>query len=216
MKFLLAPKTTALLLAIFSLFITTNSIANSCNKGDVDFYLQRGFTNEQVMRLCTGTTAQVQAPRQNTPQVQYTAPINSQNQALRDDQIYLSTALDAKNIKLTPSDLSYEGKECVVYSPFPNNSDLDETLCVNSKVVVNFAGLKIQRTSSGLFLVKDPELIVSGNINRNFLDLNQVRKQERSAIQQLLPLSPKQLNIKVRRGIDPKQVAGKLKKYIRS
>ena len=213
MKLLSTQKAGATILATLSFFLTTDLMANSCSKADIDFYLQRNFTNDQIVRLCT--SAGVATPTNAQYQTQYAPPVNPQTQAIREDQIYLSTALDAKNVQLTHSNLSYSGKECVIYSPHPNNRDLDESLCVNSKVVVNFAGAKVQKTSKGFFLIKDPELIISGDIKREYLNFNKVRRQERPTIQKLLPTTAREVSIKVRRGIDPKQVADVLNKYIK-
>jgi hypothetical protein len=192
-------------------------MANSCTKADVDFYLQRSFTNEQIVRLCTSAPTQItnQLPAQAQYQTQYAPPVDRQSQAIREDQIYLSTALDAKDVNLNSSGLSYISKECAVYSAFPNNNDLDENLCIDAKVAIDFSGLQIKKISKGIFLVKDPELIVSGNIKRDYLNLNSIRRQDRGPIQQILPTTPKEININVRNGIDPKQVADLIKKYIR-
>jgi len=213
MKFLFAPfiaKATASILAVSSLFIATDLMANTCSKGDIDYYLQRGFSHDQVLQLCGTATA----PKQ----VQYSggtyAPPNPQMTALREDQIYLETALDAKNVKITPQNLTYSGKECAEFGP-PNNTDLIEEACVTSKVTIDFAGLQVIKTSSGLFLVKDAEFIVRGNIKREYLDFNRVRRQEKSEVLRLLPNNPKEVNIPVRRGIHPKEVVAKLRKYIK-
>lgn len=213
MKFLFAPfiiKATASILAVFSMFIATDLMANNCTKSDIDYYLQRGFSHDQVLQLCGA------APAPN--QVQYRggtyAPPNPQMTALREDQIYLETALDAKNVKITPQNLTYSSKECAEFGP-PNNPDLIEEACVTSRVTINFAGLQVIKTSTGLFLVKDAEFIVRGNIQREYLDLASVRRQEKSEVLRLLPNTPKEVNIPVRRGIDPKQVAAKFSKYIK-
>ena len=212
MKFLFTPKTSAAIFATFSFFLATDLMANSCSKADVDFYLQRGFTNDQVVRLCTSSGA---AAPNTQYQQQYAAPADPKTQALREDQIFLSTALDVKSVQLTPAEMTYSGEECVVYSPHPNNRDMDESLCVNSRVVVKFAGASITKVSKGFFLVKDPELVINGNIKREYLNLNEIRRQERAPIQRLLPSTANTASIKVRSGIDPKKIADVLSKYIK-
>jgi hypothetical protein len=187
-------------------------MANSCSKADVDFYLQRGFTNDQVVRLCTSSG--VAAPNTQYQQ-QYIAPVDPKTQALREDQIFLSTALDVKSVQLTPSKMTYSGEECAVYSPHPNNRDMDESICVNSRVVVKFAGASIKKVSKGFFLVKDPELVINGNIKREYLNLNEIRRQDRAPIQRLLPSTANTASIKVRSGIDPKKIADVISKYTR-
>ena len=199
----LSTKTTASLLAVFSLFFSSELLASGCSKADIEYYLQKGFSHEQVTKLCSIPTAA--APYQGQ------APQNPPQSA---DQAYLAAALDAKNITLNQNQLSYSSKECAEYGP-PNNTDLIEEACVNSTVTVNFAGLKIKKMSSGLFLIKDAQFLVEGNLKRDYLNLGSVRRQEKSEVLRLLPTNPKQVNIPLRRGIDPEEVAQRLRKYIR-
>ena len=199
----LSTRTTASLLAVFSLFFSSELLASGCSKADIEYYLQKGFTHEQVTKLCSIPT--VAAPYQGQPQ---------QGSPQSADQAYLAAALDAKNITLNQNQLSYSSKECAEYGP-PNNTDLNEETCVNSTVTINFAGLQIKKMSSGLFLIKDAEFIVEGNLKREYLNLASVRRQEKSEVLRLLPTIPKQVNIPLRRGIDPEEVAQRLRKYIR-
>ena len=199
----LSTKTTASLLAVFSLFFSSELLASGCSKADIEYYLQKGFSHEQVTKLCSIPTAA--APYQG--QAQQNAPQSA-------DQAYLAAALDGKNITLNQNQLSYSSKECAEYGP-PNNTDLIEKACVNSTVTINFAGLKIKKMSSGLFLIKDAQFLVEGNLKRDYLNLGSVRRQEKSEVLRLLPTNPKQVNIPLRRGIDPEEVAQRLRKYIR-
>ncbi len=202
----LSTRTTASLLAVFSLFFSSELLASGCSKADIEYYLQKGFNHDQVTKLCSipvaAAPSQGQAPAQrNSPQ--------------GEDQAYLAAALDAKNVTLNQNQLSYTSKECAEYGP-PNNTDLIEEACVNSTVTVNFAGLKIKKIANGFFLIKDAQFLVEGNLKRDYLNLGSVRRQEKSEVLRLLPTNPKQVNIPIRRGIDPEDVAQRLRKYIRS
>ncbi|WP_299877382.1 hypothetical protein [uncultured Cocleimonas sp.] len=202
----LSTKATASLLAVFSLFFSSELLASGCSKADIEYYLQKGFTHEQVTKLCSiPTAAPAAVPYQGQPQ--QAAPQSA-------DQAYLAAALDAKNVTLNQNQLSYSSKECAEYGP-PNNTDLIEEACVNTTVTVNFAGLKIKKLSNGLFLIKDAQFLVEGDLRRDYLNLNKVRRQEKSEVLRLLPTNPKRVNIPIRRGIDPEEVAQRIRKYIR-
>ena len=219
---MLSVKSLLSVLAFTTFFVSTNLMANSCSKSDVDYYLQKGFTNDQVVMLCSATTtaakpapvARRNIPEQN-PNYPTSAPAsNYSNNRLGEDQVFLSTALNATNVKLTPQAFTYDTKECVEYG-YKNNPDLANEACVQSRISINTAGLKILKVSRGLFLIKDANLLVQGNIQREYLNFNSVRRQERSAIKSLLPTRPSRINIPVKRGIDPRQVADKLRSYSR-
>lgn len=229
MTFFTPTKTTLFIIAASSLFVSTNLVASSCSKADIDYYLQKGFTHNQVVRLCAIPGATTAAPSQ-VPARRVTAPVtptssynnnysnpapvpNQQFSAAREDQVYLEAALKATNIKLTPPVLSYNAKECIEYGD-KNLAELNDEACVKSKITINLKGLRIVKASKGIFLLKDTEMLLEGDIQREYLNINSIRRQDREAIQRLLPNKPRQLNLPIRNGIDPKQVSEKLQRHI--
>jgi len=218
----LRPKTKTLItvIAISSLFSTGKIFANSCSNADITFYLQKGFTHDQVVRLCasksSNTVARPQAQKPAPPTVNsgyVNPPPAKQYNTAREGQVYLEAALKASNVRLTPPILSYSSKECIEYGN-KNNSDLNDEACVKSNISINLNGLRVVKATKGLFLIKDVELIVEGNIKREYVNINAIRRQDREAIMSLLPTNPRQINLPVKSGIIPSQVVEKLKPYI--
>lgn len=219
----------ALGISIFAAsFASSSLMANSCSKADIDYYLQRGFTHEQVIRLCAdspmassqgslsqGSAAQGVAASTISPNSQYALPGSgaTQNMALTEDRVYFETVLNAQSANLTPNSLSYTANECVEYGDV-NLVGLRDKACVNSHVTVNFKGLKIIKAVKGIMLIRDQEMILQGNINREYLNFNSLKPGQQAVIRAQLPTKPNRLDLPVRKGIDPKQVATKLKKYI--
>ncbi|MEH6457561.1 MAG: hypothetical protein V7749_14625 [Cocleimonas sp.] len=204
------------ILSASALFSSSAALANSCSKSDIDYYLQRGFTNDQVVQLCAGP-----AVTQNSGQT-YQAPTQAQiqqtqqNNQLREDQSYLSAAIDGDGVTMTPQGLTLLPRECIQYgstSGSQASADLVETICVNTKLNINFSGMQIGKASKGLFLVSDAKVIVKGNIQRELIGINELRRQDREAILETLSKNPKEIKLKIRRGIDPSTVAGRLRRY---
>ncbi len=220
MKSLLANKYIHSFIAFSSLLVSSNVMANTCSKADIDYYLQSGFNHDQVIKLCSAAKAAPAPISPPAPPSYKNAPnsapaasaVNNQSGNLGQDQVFLSTALAAKNVKLTPQALSYDLKECVEYG-YPNNPDLSDEACVNSRITISMQGLKVLKVSKGLFLVKDASLSVQGTIQREYINYNSVRRQEKEAIITLLPTNPSNIKIPVKRGIDPRQVADKIRSY---
>lgn len=194
------------ILSLAGVFLSSVAFANSCSRSDIDYYLQRGFSNEQVVQLCAGPTT-----AQNTSQQTYQAPSQAPN-ALREDESYLSAAIDADDVKMTPQTLTLYPRECIKYGP-PNNTDLIEDICVNTKLTISFSGLKVGKSKKGIFLVRDATVDLSGNIKRELVGLNELRRQDREAIIETLSLTPRNLKMKIRSGINPGSVGQRLKKY---
>ena len=199
--------------SILSVFSSSAALANSCSKSDIDYYLQRGFTNDQVVQLCAG-------PAQNTSQqqtqgYQATAVQPQQRNLIREDESYLSAALDANGVSLSNQSLTLLPRECIKHGPTSGQASVDliETICVNTKLKINFAGMKIGKVSKSLLFVRDAGVILKGNIQRELTGLSQLRRQDREAVIEKLSKTPKEVNIKIRRGIDPTAVAQRLSKY---
>lgn len=220
MKFLFTRKTTLTLTAGFCLLASNNLMANSCTKADIDYYLQRGFTHNQVVRLCANSPAQnpvrlnTSSPVINNTSRDYQTPSNSLQAGLSEDRVYFETVLkQAKTASLTPSSLSYVSRECIKYGE-ENLAGLKSKVCANTRVTVNFKGLQILKAAKGVFLIRDQQMLVQGDIQREYLDIDTLPPAKQAVIRAQLPSKPRRIDLPVRKGIDPKRVADKLKKYI--
>ena len=203
-------------LSVSALFSSSSALANSCSKSDIDYYLQRGFTNDQVVQLCAGPAVTQNTAQANT-QTQAQTQQSQQNNQIREDQSYLSAAIDANNITMTSQNLTLFPRECIDYSPSVGkaSADLIETICVNTKLNINFAGMRIGKATKGFFLVRDPSLNIKGNIQREFVGINELRRQDKETILKVLSTNPKEVFLRIRTGINPASVGDRLKKYIK-
>lgn len=200
--------------SVVSLFSSSSALANSCSKSDIDYYLQRGFTNAQVVQLCAGP-AQTSTQQTQTYQAPAQTQQTLQQSQMREDESYLSAALDAASVNLNNQSLTILPRECIKHGPDGGQaaSDLVENICINTKLTINLAGMSIGKASRGFFLVKDPKINVKGNIQRELTGLGVLRRQDREAVLSKMSKNPKEVSIKIRRGIDPSIVAQRLRKY---
>ena len=200
----------------------------ACERADVEYYLERGFTHEQVVRLCSeqplersnaqpatspvddrdnGSSATTHMPTQQggTP----AAAGLSANVAL-DDQIYFKTVIEADKVDLASETLAYTRKGCIKYGEEDLNG-FQETACVTVQTTLELAGLRVIRAQKGIPLVAERELVVEGKIQREILDLHRLKRSKQKAFLSEYSLSPPQINIPTRSGVDPRDVAVKLR-----
>jgi hypothetical protein len=229
MKRPLSIKTKLLATTITSLLITTNLQANSCSKADIEYYLGKGFSYDNVVKLCTTPTANT--PAQSTgntnvplqPLPNNPIPISSirnlssavppVNQPQTNDLLILASNLKAKNIKLTHQALIFDTKECTK-SDSETILDVNDKACVQSTITVNFSGLKILKKTKSILLLRDPEFIVGGNIKRDYMNINTKKRHVAEKIQRLFPTITNTYKLPVRRDSQLEQIAGILNKYI--
>ncbi|MCK5725731.1 MAG: hypothetical protein KAH22_02755 [Thiotrichaceae bacterium] len=193
-------------IALTLLSMATLNAYAACSTQQVDHYLKKGFSHEQIVQLC-GTQAQastgslsVSRPTASTPS----------NRVHSNKQTYFNTVIEGRAIHYTGQQLIFERKECVDYGEV-NMTGFKEKACVNTRTTVNLANLQVLKANKGLFLVREQQLLVKGTITREYLDIHQLDKYKAATVRKLLSNHPATLNIPVKSGIDPKVVAIKLK-----
>lgn len=227
-----------------SLLAGSTAWANACSKADIDFYLQRGFSHEQVVRLCGNAPVMMQpsaptqiSPTPKTPQQATPAPASTQakpgpavttntppvettmpaiatpkpagNSVSQGDLVYFKTAIKSDQVDLTPDALSYLLAGCIKYGE-PDFNGFKEEACVNTRTTIKRKGLQVIKAQKGILLIRDHKLIVAGDIRREVLNADKLSAKKRKAFLAEYELNPDQLNIPVRSGINPRDVAARL------
>lgn len=188
-----------------------NSLAASCSKSDVDHYLKSGFSHDQVVKLCESSG--VQQPAANST---YRAPVNTAPRAAAPTQdanhVYFETVLNADSTTFSAESLTFERKECIVYGEIDMTQTRDKA-CAKTRTTIGLKGLDIIRAQKEIMLIRKQELVVKGTINREFLDFGNNDKYKIAALRKQLSAQPTELNIPLKKGIDPNQVVTKLRLY---
>ena len=224
------PTKTILILAYLSLFTYTNVIirraahaTSSCSKEDINHYLKSGFTHDQVVKLCTDSAttqpkSNLSQPISTPPQTAPKSITSRQNQShpssmgRTEDQVYFSTVIEGNPVTLSNDKLIFERKECAVYGDV-NLTGFRDKACLKTRTTITLKGLQVLRATKGILLLKEQELLVKGHITRDYINTSGLNKYKMISVNEQLPTHPKQLNIPIKKGIDPKILAGKLKKY---
>lgn len=216
----------SIILGLGTLF-TINSFANNCSMQQIDQYLKKGFTHDQVVKLCTTAKPAPQQPAApvssngdlyeglsgKSPKTANPTPQTSTQPANNEDQLYFATVLDASPVIVSRDKLSYESKECAVYGDM-DITQMRDKACIHSRVNIPFAGLTIISAQKSIPLIRDQELMIKGNITREYIDTGNLNQYQMQAVQEQLPLIVNQLDIPVKKGINPKDVATRLNRFI--
>jgi len=183
--------------------------AGSCNMEQIDQFLQRGFTHEQVVKLC-GHPQPTTASAQDDP-VSATNPLSQSNDGIDKDIFYLQTVIDADKVEVTPEAIIYWRNKCYPYGT-EDFSGFRPEACVNMRITINRNRLKVVRAAKGIILIRDQEMIVSGDIKQDVLNPEKLKPKTLEAFNADYPSSLKEINIPVKKGIDPVKVAETLKR----
>jgi hypothetical protein len=156
----------------------------ACTRSDVDYYLEKGFTREQVVAICTGkslpkgevessTNRAPLAPTLSEPPVQKTA---------EDLEDFLRSAIDCYDVQLTDKALHYTRKTCIEYGPY-NQFGIKTEACPDVRYSIAREGMEVRKIKQAMLIFGNYEVIVTGHIDRRILDLNRYKPALRPAIQ---------------------------------
>lgn len=163
---------------VFMMHSTHASAA--CSRDDVTFYLEKGFTTEQITALCS----EVSKPAADAPQAE--SEKNEQppaSEAVDDNALFLSRAIKAQKINLSSDSLSYtQEKMCIKYG----EEDLfgfTPKVCPDVIFTIALKGLEVLDTGKKYGFYGTPEVRVKSAIKREIIgDLKDQKPEDRELI----------------------------------
>ena len=148
----------------------------ACSRDDVDHYLAKGFSTDQITTLC-GTASSTQTKNESTASSQLSKQAASGN----DTEQFLREAIKGRNVVLTSNTLAYTLKVCIKYG----EEDLygfAPKACPNIRFNIALKNLEVKEPVKRLFFSPE-EIEVNGDITRNVIDgLEQYKADDQTLI----------------------------------
>ncbi len=174
-------------------------LAVDCEREDIDHYLDRGFTPQQVLELCRPEAAAPQGDRPGPPQ----------------DRAYWRDVIDAMEVHLDAEALSFRREQCVEYDR-PNFAQQRKKACGKVYYRIALEGLEVLGTEHKLlYWGQNAVEISSSSIERRFeLGQQAMRERDQALLARELESGSK-TRIPVRDGVAVDVVANRLKQLAR-
>ena len=152
----------------------------ACSREDVEFYLGKGFTPEQITSLCASPTEKAEPAKTSaedkttgdTSATQSEEPASSAaatTQSTTDDnERFLQQAIKAKDVLLDPESLNYTVKICVEYG----DRDLfgfAPKACPDVRFRIERKGLEVTKTGKKYFFYGTAQVKVRSGIGREIV-----------------------------------------------
>ena len=156
----------------------------ACTRSDVDYYLEKGFTREQVVAICTGRSL----PKGGVEPIPNRAPLAPTlseppaQKPAEDLEDFLRSAIDGYDVQLTDEALHYTRKTCIEYGPY-NQFGIKTEACPDVRYSIAREGMEVRKIKQAMLIFGNYEVIVAGRIDRRILDLNSYKPALRPAIQ---------------------------------
>ena len=144
-----------------------------CNKEDIQFYLDKGFTQEQITQLCSATGSSNNEP-DYTPYQQQVIIYKEGGEApglkdglTKEEREAVNTIKAGGKIsklQVTPQTISYSGKVCVISASSP---EVDQRYkdCIDVDFVVQREDLIVSSSGKKLLLFGNPYVQLEGIID---------------------------------------------------
>lgn len=178
--------------AIALLFLTATDARAACTRDDINFYLSKGFTQEQITAICTAATKAATPPTPATPEPAPSTPATPEaetpstpatpepaaNIAVvppaggnnKDAERYLREVIDGYDIHIEEGFLHYTARICIPYGRFNTNKEpWSKEACELVRHKVTLRGMRAKREwiSTGLFQPR--QIYLEGQIERELV-----------------------------------------------
>jgi len=167
--------------AIFVFTMLSCQANAACSRDDVSFYLDKGFSTDQITALCS----EASTPASDVPQSEaQQAEQHSASAEVDDNALFLNRAIKAQKINLSSDSLSYTQKEmCMEYG----EEDLfgfTPKVCPDVAYTISLKGLEVLGTGKKYGFYGTPEVrIKSSAIKREIIGgLKNKKPEERELI----------------------------------
>lgn len=138
--------------------------AADCEREDIDHYLDRGFTPQQVLELCRGGAA--------------SAPTMAQAQTHGEHLRFFRDAVDGFDLKLSDEAMSFSRELCVKYDR-PNYAQQRKNACGVAHYRIGLEGMKVLEASRKVVFWGSNDVIVSSPLLEKDYQLGQGELSQR-------------------------------------
>ncbi|MGH1485316.1 MAG: hypothetical protein ACRBCI_03785 [Cellvibrionaceae bacterium] len=163
----------------------------SCERDDIEFYLESGFTPSQITDICVGNEKEFDSSREVNNLTKDDKKILLKERSQRDSNSFLMLSIRAKNINISSDYLSYVAHECIEYEPAPDGFShvRPKEYCGLIQTKIIYEGISFAKSSQGFKLFQKPTVTVKGRVYQvaeDSKELNRLKKYDRKLLSQLL------------------------------
>ncbi len=157
---------------LLCLFISTSTFAD-CSREDIQFYLDKGFTQEQVTQLCSTSNNGNDSP-DYTPYQQQVIIYKEGGEAPglkdgltkeeREAVSVINAGGNISKLQVTPQNISYSAKVCIISA---NSPEVDQRYkdCIDVDFVVQRKDLIVSSSGKKLLLFGNQYVLLEGIID---------------------------------------------------
>ncbi len=206
-------KITKTVLNIGLFYIFAGNVNAKCSKEDVDYYLEKGFTTEQVAAMCSEeiiSSIDLKNDVYKTFSDEYADEQDEEyvKKMRIERQVFLKSAIGAQKVKIKGTTLSYEseicGRNAIKLSGATDRANIEG--CAAIVTLINLSNIEVsmkQRREKIFFGTK--EIFVTGDVKHRIIGgLEHLSSFEKNILEPMLlkKLKNGEARIPIRKGLD--------------
>lgn len=201
---LAAPRLAAWLIC----FVAPLEVFAACSRADVDYFLSRNFTTEQVVALCGGESVQGADAPKDTPIV-----ISEATEAERELRDLLLRTVDAQKVDVTAESVAWTDKRCVEYAA-PNLAGRPRELCGPVRIKVARESLSTGQLHHRVLFFGDHGVELLGEVEQQWrLDQAGLSDTDRRRVAEATPSQVDSVLLPLHSSAEPKEVGSSLQRW---
>jgi len=185
------------LIALYSLLLFPVYSSAECSREDINWYLKKGFSHEQVVKLCgesdsVGQDAGKQPVKslQTKPQQKSHKTRPTMDSESSEPETFLKIAIQASEVFITDETLQYVKKTCIEYG-IEDFNGFRNAACPLVSFSIQRDGMGVETTDTrNFFIFPSQQITVSGTIERRIQDLEQYPEKTRRKLLRALETGP--------------------------
>ena len=183
----------------------------TCERDDVEYYLEKGFSPEQITSLCAASSPRAEPQLKSAQPVVDATP--AQQLKLGQEQI-LADLVEA----LIVEDLALKNGQLIFLQRFKakfGEKDVFGNLQAvkpSMQVAIDLSSMRLIRAAKRIPIIRGAYVMLSGDIQQNLIDSEQYSAKELAGINEFLAeeVGQNTLKIKIHRDADVNDIAAKL------
>lgn len=179
-----------------------------CSRADVDHFLGRGFTPEQVVLLCGGDVSA------NSKDTDAKAIVQESTEAERELRDLLLRSVDARRVDVDGKRLRWEGQLCAEYAP-PNLAGRPRERCGPVTITAARDTTTVGEVRERVLIFGEHGVELRGRIEQAWqMDLQGLSAADRRRLQDNSPAITNSALLPLHDRVDPAEIAGALRRWI--
>ncbi len=193
------------------LCFTATSAWAACERNDVEYYLEKGFSPEQITSLCATSSPSKESQVGSVRPAVDQAPTQQTTQGQKQVLAYLAKALVVEGLELKNGQLVFLQRFKAKFGEKDVFGNLQEVK-PSMQVAIGLSSMRLIKAAKRIPIIRGAYVMLSGDIQQNLINSEQYTAKELAGINEFLAedVGQNTLKVKLHRDADVNDVATKL------